>query len=100
MTATVASYIIGGLLLAMSLFLVIAVLLQSSKSKGVSGTIAGAAENFVGKGKGKSLDKKLTILTTIVSAIFGVLVLVAYVSQPDPQSWIEQSGLLEYFKNA
>lgn len=83
-TPTPISYILGGLLIAMSLFLVVAVLLQSSKSKGISGTIAGGAETFFGKTKGKSIDKKLTLLTVIVSAVFVVMVLVAYVSQPDP----------------
>ncbi len=94
MTPTAISYIFGGLLIAISLFLVIAVLLQSSKSKGISGTIAGGAETFFGKNKGKSIDKKLMILTTIVSIVFVVLVLVVYISQPDPASIWERWGLV------
>ncbi|MBO5375187.1 MAG: preprotein translocase subunit SecG [Clostridia bacterium] len=89
MVPTIASFIFGGILIAVSLFLVIAVLLQSSKSKGVSGTIAGGAETFFGKSKGKSLDKKLTLLTIIVSIVFGVLALVIYIGQanPEPDIW-------------
>lgn len=94
MTPTIFSYILGGLLIAISLFLVVAVLLQSSKSKGISGTIAGGAETFFGKNKGKSIDKKLTLLTTIVSIVFVVVVLVVYVSQPDPMSIWERLGII------
>lgn len=83
------SYIFGGILLAASLFLVVAILLQSSKSKGISGTIAGGAETFFGKNKGKSLDKKLTLLTTIVSIIFVVLVLVVYIFSDSPVHYLE-----------
>ena len=78
MTPTIFSYILGGLLIAVSLFLVIAVLLQSSKSKGISGTIAGGAETFFGKTKGTSIDKLLSKLTVVVS-ILVVLVTIALV---------------------
>ena len=74
--------VLGAILLAAALFLIIAILLQSSKSKGLSGTISGGAETFFGKNKGKSIDKKLSILTTIVAIVFIVLVLVVYVSLP------------------
>ena len=76
-------YILGSILIAASLFLIIAVLLQSSKSsKGVSSTISGGAETFFGKNKGKSIDKKLSILTIIVAVIFILTVLVVFISQP------------------
>jgi len=37
----------------------VVVLLQSGKSAGLSGAIAGGAETFLSKGKAKSLDAKL-----------------------------------------
>lgn len=39
----VFDYIIGGLLLLMAVFLVVAIMLQSGKGKGLSGTIAGGS---------------------------------------------------------
>ena len=49
------------------------VLLQSGKSAGLSGSIAGGAETFFGKGK--SLDEKLSKMTIGFSAAFFVITL-------------------------
>ncbi len=83
-------YVLGGILLFASLFLIVAVLLQSSKSKGLSGTISGGAETFFGKNKGKSIDKKLSIFTIIVATLFMALVLVVYILLPyeNAISWL------------
>ena len=67
---------IGIILIAASLFLIFAVLMQSGKSKKLSGTIAGGAETFFGKTKGKSIDKTLSKLTTIIAIVFVLLVLI------------------------
>ncbi|MBQ8146960.1 MAG: preprotein translocase subunit SecG [Clostridia bacterium] len=70
------------LLFISAIFLVVAVLLQSGKSKGVSGAITGgSSETYFGRNKGKSRDKKLSLLTTIVAIVFVVLALVAFVTQ-------------------
>ena len=75
--------ILGVLLIVAAVFLVVAVLIQSGKSKGVSGTISGGtSETYFGKNKGKSIDKKLSLLTAIVAIVFMVIVLVVYVGQP------------------
>jgi preprotein translocase subunit SecG len=55
------------------------VLLQSGKDKRLSGTIAGAAETFFGKGKSKDRDRKLSLATTILSFVFVILVVVMYI---------------------
>ncbi len=68
---------VGIVLIAASLFLVVAVLMQSGKSHGL-GTIAGGAETFFGKSKASTMDAKLGTLTTIVSIVFTALVIVAY----------------------
>ena len=60
---------LGILLLLSALFLIAAVLLQNGKSKG-TGVVTGGAETFFGKNKGKSIDKKLSILTAIVAVVF------------------------------
>lgn len=67
--------VIGVLLIIMGIFLVISVLMQSSKNHRVSGSIAGGAETFFGKKKGKTLDAVFNKLTTVVTIIFVVLVL-------------------------
>jgi preprotein translocase subunit SecG len=57
-----------------SLGLVVTVLLQSGKSAGLSGSIAGGAETFFGKGK--SLDEKLSRITRWLAGAFLALTLV------------------------
>jgi len=51
-----------------------AVLLQSGKSAGLSGSITGGAETFFGKKKG--LDELLGKVTIVVGAIFAITSLV------------------------
>ena len=41
--------------------LMVTVLFQSSKSQGLSGSIAGGAETFFGKNKGRSRESRLSI---------------------------------------
>lgn len=71
----------GIILLVASVFLIIAVLMQQGKSKNLSGAIAGGAETFFGKSKANSMNKKLSILTSVVAVIFVIIVIVFYVSQ-------------------
>ena len=73
-------WIMGGVLIAMALFIVIAVMMQSSKDKQLSGTITGSSsDTYLGKGKGRSKDKILSRLTMIVVALFAILVVAMYV---------------------
>jgi len=73
--------VLGIVLIVASVFLIIAVLMQHGKSHNLSGTIAGGAETFFGKSKGKSIDKKLSAVTTVIAIIFVALVLVVYLKQ-------------------
>ncbi len=75
---------LGIILIVASVFLIFAVLMQSGKSKKLSGTIAGGSETFFGKQKGKAVDKVLSKATTIVAVVFVVLVVVVYVIQDKP----------------
>ena len=79
-----ATTIIGILLIVMAVFLVISVLMQSSKDHRLGGSIAGGAETFFGKQKGKSMDALFNKLTTVIAIIFVLLVIVLYVIQPEP----------------
>ena len=61
---------------AAALFLVAVVLLQSGKSAGLSGAIAGGADTFLSKNKAKSADARLARMTKWVAIVFMVLTLV------------------------
>jgi len=56
----------------LSIALIAVVVLQSGKSAGLSGSIAGGAESFFG-GKRKGLDGILARATVIIAALFGVV---------------------------
>ncbi|MBQ6625513.1 MAG: preprotein translocase subunit SecG [Clostridia bacterium] len=66
-------WLLGGLLIAASLFLIIVVLLQESKSAGLSGAISGGADTFFGKNKGRTIEAKLEKMTKVVATLFFVL---------------------------
>ena len=54
----------------------IIILLQSGKSAGLSGAIAGGADTFFSKGKSKTLDQKLAKATKWFALAFVVLTLI------------------------
>ena len=54
---------------------ILAVLVQSGKSAGLSGAIGGVADTFMAKGKAKTLDAKLAKATKWIGAVFIVLTL-------------------------
>lgn len=60
-----------------SLGLITTVLLQSGKSAGLSGSIAGGAETFFGKGK--SMDEKLSRITRWLAGVFLLLTMILYI---------------------
>lgn len=57
------------------IFLIAVVLLQSGKSSGLSGVVAGGAETFFSKGKSKTLDATLAKMTKWVGLGFVILTL-------------------------
>ena len=59
-----------------SLVLVAIVMLQSGKSAGLSGAIAGAADTFMSKNRAKTWDAKLAKLTKWVAIGFVVITFV------------------------
>ncbi len=58
------------------LVVTVVVLMQSGKSAGLSGAIAGGAETFLSKGKAKTLDAKLAKATKWVALAFVILTMV------------------------
>ncbi len=68
--------VLGALLVLLAVALVILVLKQTGKEKGLSGTIAGGAETYFGKNQGQSTDKKLSKITIVLTVVI-VIVTVA-----------------------
>ena len=59
-----------------ALFLVAVVLLQSGKSAGLSGAIAGGADTFMTKTKAKTWDARLAKMTKWIAIVFVILTLI------------------------
>lgn len=62
-----------------SLSIIVIVLLQSGKSAGLSGAIAGGAETFFGKNKGRTIDAMLSKYTSIAAIMFLVTSIILYI---------------------
>jgi len=67
--------VLSVVLVIVSLGLIAMVMLQSGKSAGLSGAIAGGADTFLAKNKAKSLDAKLSKMTKWVAFAFMALAL-------------------------
>ncbi len=55
------------------------ILIQSGKSSGLSGAIAGASDSFMSKGGSKTMDAKLARATKWIAAAFVLLSLLAVI---------------------
>ena len=88
-------YILLALLLIAAVFIVTAVTIQKTSDEGLSGTIAGGSETYYGKDKSMRKDKILSKWTLIVAAVFGLVVLLVYVIQPD---YTYSSGNPDYWQ--
>ena len=49
--------------------------MQEGKQQGLSGAIAGGAETFFGKSKGRTMEQKLVKITRVFAVVFFVLTL-------------------------
>jgi len=58
------------------IILIVMILLQSSKTAGLAGSIGGGAETFFGKNKQRTLDAKLRKFTTVCAIIYVIITLV------------------------
>ena len=70
---------LGIIMLVLALVLIVAVMMQSGKDKQLSGSIAGAAESFLGKNRAKKADKIWNMITIIGSILFVILDVVMYI---------------------
>lgn len=69
--------VLGIVLILTSVLLTAIVLFQEGRSAGLSGAIAGGAEQFLGKNKGRTIEQKLVKITKVLAGLFFVLALVA-----------------------
>ncbi|MBN2852280.1 MAG: preprotein translocase subunit SecG [Clostridia bacterium] len=76
---SVLSIIIGVLQILASIAIIIVVLLQSGKAAGLSGSIAGGAETFFGKNKGRSIDSLLEKYTGYIAIGFLITSIMLYI---------------------
>jgi preprotein translocase subunit SecG len=67
--------LLGVVTIVTSLIITVLVLLQESKSQGLSGAIAGGADNLFGKSKGRSFEDKLVKYTKYATGFFFALTL-------------------------
>lgn len=70
---TVWEYIIGAIIIVFALIIIAVVLLQEGNQSNL-GAISGAAENFMDKGRARTLDAFLSKWTKVLAIVFFVLV--------------------------
>ena len=63
------------LFVLISRVLVIVILMQESKTSGLSGAINGVADTYWGKNKGRSMEGKLVKATKVLAVLFFVIAL-------------------------
>ena len=69
--------LLGAVLIVTSIALVAIVLMQEGRSDGLSGAIAGGAETFFGKNKGRTMEEQLVKITKVLAVAFFILTLLA-----------------------
>ena len=74
------SIVMGCVHIVFCLALIVLILLQTSKTQGLSGSIGGgSADTFFGKNRGRTIDAKLRKLTTGCAVLYVVTTLVLIV---------------------
>lgn len=72
---SVIEYIVGGILVVMSLIVIAVVLLQQGREANL-GSISGGADSFMESGKARTLDAILERYTKLIAVVFFILVFV------------------------
>lgn len=77
--------------------LVVTVLMQHGKQQGLSGAIAGGAETFFGKNKGRTIDAMLKKFTAVVAILFVIssLALTALAVKDSKSAPVEETAQQE-----
>lgn len=70
-------YIVGAVVILVSLAIVFVVLFQQGRRAGINGVISGGADTFLSKTKARTWDAKLARMTKYFAIAFFVLAIVA-----------------------
>lgn len=73
----VVEYILGALVILVSLIIIVAVLFQQGRRAGINGAISGGADTFLSKNKARTVDAILSRWTKYIAILFFILVIVA-----------------------
>ena len=76
---SVIEYVIGGVIILVSLIIIGVILLQQGRRAGINGAISGGADTFLSKNKARTVDASLARWTKYVAILFFVLAIVASV---------------------
>ena len=74
---SVIEYIIGALVIIVSIVIIAAIILQQGRRAGINGAISGGADTFLSKNKARTLDASLARWTKYIAILFFVLAIVA-----------------------
>ena len=70
-------YIIGALVILVSIAIIFAVLFQQGRRAGINGAISGGADTFLSKSKARTVDAQLARWTKYIAILFFALAIVA-----------------------
>lgn len=73
---SIISIIVNIIYLVICLAIIAVVLLQSGRSAGISGAIAGGAETFFGKNKGRAYESILSKYTGWIAVLFILITII------------------------
>ena len=76
---SVIEYVIGGVIILVSLIIIGVILLQQGRRAGINGAISGGADTFLSKNKARTADASLARWTKYIAILFFVLAIVANV---------------------
>ena len=76
---SVIEYVIGGVIILVSLIIIGVILLQQGRRAGINGAISGGADTFLSKNKARTVDASLARWTKYIAILFFVLAIVANV---------------------
>ncbi len=72
-------YIIGALVMLVSIVIIAVVILQPGHRHGINGAISGGADTFLSKNKARDFDSFLAKWTKVIALVFFILALIANV---------------------
>lgn len=76
---SIPEIIVGALILIFAIVIIAAILLQEGRRAGINGAISGGADTFLSKNKARSVDAFLARWTKVVTIVFILLVILAFV---------------------